>query len=405
MDENAIASGIGGTDNLCTGSTAVAASITNGLLTLNRTGENQSKIINNTAYSIVANTSNSDYTVALELEFPPADPNNAWMCACNADPSNPFRCLYTNQQPNQGFINFFVKRNEITSAWFQTLGGSSWASDNIQSKIPFATCSLPTCNPALMLRDPSGTVDSAGFPLVNTGAIVTSDSSGVYIHEVDGRSSAVQGQALGVRVPLENYDYFYNKFGASAQTLTNLQKPIVGSDNLGVYLYSGNLNIDQTNSWNLNNTEQIIVFVDGNLTIDDTVGGENRLTTVASGGDGFLMFVVRGDLTISANVGYDNIYTNAATANVANVEGVFVADGLITIAGQTGVTDKKFIGAGTFVGWDGVDLQRNFDDGVSPELNSAAATEVFIFRPDFIINAPRQIKSAQMSWREIEPSF
>ncbi|MFH2118474.1 MAG: hypothetical protein ABII10_01935 [Candidatus Paceibacterota bacterium] len=404
-DENAVPAGIGGTDNLCTGITTTPAFIANGLITLDRIGETKSSSVNNTAYTITANTSSSDYTIALELEFPPADPDNAWMCACNADPSNPFRCLYTNQQPNQGLTNFFVKRNAVSNSWFQTLGGSSWASGNIQSKIPFSTCSLPTCNPALILRDPLGTINSAGFPLTDTGSVVTSDGGGVYIHEVDGRTNALQAEALGVKVPLENYDYFYNKFGQNAQTLSNSSKPIVTGDTLGVFLYSGNLVINEINAWNLNNTEQIIVFVNGNLTIDDSTGGQNRIITVATGGDGFLMFVVSGDTTVTAKVGYNNIYTSAATANIANVEGIFVSDGLLTIAGLTGATDKKFIGAGTFVGWSGVDLQRNFDDGLTPELNSAAATETFIFRPDFIINAPRQIKTAQMTWREIEPSF
>ena len=50
-------------------------------------------------------------------------------------------------------------------------------------------------------------------------------------------------------------------------------------------------------------------------------------------------------------------------------------------------------------------LERNFDDGTNPALNDQAATETFIFRPDFIVNAPKAVKSAQMTWREIEPSF
>jgi hypothetical protein len=249
-----------------------------------------------------------------------------------------------------------------------------------------------------------GTLDSAGFPLTNTGAVVTSTTGGVYIHEEDGRSNAEQAQALGVKVPLENYQYFFSKFGGSAQALVGVEKPIVGSS-LGVFVYSGNLVIDETNPWYVTNTEQIIVFVNGNLTIDDTTGGENRITTVDTGGNGFLMFIVSGNVTVSSSVGYDNLYTSASASDVANVEGVFVADGILTIAGEESTTDKKFIGAGTFVGWSGVDLQRNFDDGTSPELNNNAVTEAFIFRPDLIINAPRQIKSAQMTWREIAPSF
>jgi hypothetical protein len=182
-------------------------------------------------------------------------------------------------------------------------------------------------------------------------------------------------------------------------------KPIVSSDNLGVFVYSGNLSIDETNPWYLGNEEQIVVFVDGNLTLNDTTGGENRLTTVATGGDGFLMFIISGNMTITSQVGYDNIYAQASAPDIANVEGVFVTDGIFTVEGVTGVTDKKFIGAGTFVGWSGVDLQRSFADGTLPNLDNNAPAESFIFRPDFIINAPRSIKSSQQTWREIAPQF
>lgn len=394
--------GIGGTDNLCVGDTSTLAS-TDGTVTASRTGENQTVGFSGFGYVMNTNTYNN-YTIALSLPFPPVDPNNPLQCACNADPTNPYRCVYTNQQPGQGLTNFFVKTGITNTAWFQTLGGSSWASGNIESKIPFTTCTPPTCIPALIARDPEGNTDSAGFPLTDTGSVITSDTGGIYIHESGGRSNALQAEALGVSVPVENYDYFFNKFGGQAQTLPNAGKPIVG-DTLAVYKYSGDLTIDNTNSWSLTNTEQIIVFVDGDLTIDDTPSGENRLTTVASGGDGFLMFIASGNIIVTSDVGYDNIYTNPAAANIANVEGVFIADGTLTIAGQTGVTDRKFIGAGTYVGWSGVILERNFDDGDSPELNNDAATEVFIFRPDFIVNAPRPVKSAQMTWREVEPQF
>ena len=403
-DPNAIPGGLGGTDNLCTGNTSTPISNSNATVNITRPGESKTQQVTGPTYNITVSTNNSDYTVAFDLPFPPADPDNPWQCACNADPSDPYRCLYTNQQPNQGLRNFFIKRGASTSAWFQTLGGNSWASGNIESLIPDTSCTPPTCTPALIASNPNGDLDTAGFPLSNTGAIVTSLTGGVYIHEADSRGNALQAKALGVVVPIENYDYFYDKFGDQAQILPNAGKPIVGSE-LAIYQYTGDLTLTENNPWNLTNTEKIIVFVDGNLTIDDTVAGENRITTVATGGDAFLMFIVSGDITITSRVGYADIYTNPAAPNVANVEGVFIADGLLTVAGVAGATDLKFIGAGTFVGWSGVDLQRNFDPGGSPELNNNAATEVFIFRPDLIVNAPRAVKSAQMTWREIEPRF
>lgn len=407
QDASAVTSGLGGTDNLCTGSTATPVSLdSTSSVSAVRSGETSNGIIGGSSYSISTSTSNSDYTVALELPFPPPDPLNAWQCACNADPTDPYRCLYTNRQPsNTQQVNFFLKlANTTNTAWFQTLGGSSWALNNIESLVPSATCTPPTCSPALITNDPSGTADSAGFPLTDTGTVITSTTGGTYIHESGDRTTAAQAKATGVSVPVENYDYFYGKLGDSAQTLPNAGKPIVGTT-LAVYKYTGNLTLTQASPWNLINTEKIVVFVDGDLTIDDTVSGQNRITTVATGGDAFLMFIVSGDITITSRVGYSSITTNPATPNIANVEGVFMADGLFTVAREAGTTDRKFIGAGTFVGWEGVDLQRNFDNGSTPTLNNAAATETFIFRPDFLVNTPKEVQSAQMTWREVEPSF
>jgi cell division septation protein DedD len=413
-DASAVASGLGGTDNLCSGATSspvfVSLDMPGTTVTASRTGgESTAGTVGYPAlhqYTITANTSNSDYTLALQLPFPPPDPDNAWQCACNADPGDPYRCLYTNQTPsNSTNFNFFLKRaNVADNAWFQTLGGSSWAANNIESLIPSTTCIAPACQPALIASDPAGNSDSAGFPLTQNGVVITSTGGDNYIHESGARTTSAQGQATGVTVPIENYDYFYEKVGDQAQVLASSDKPIVGAD-LEVFKYTGNLTIDETSPWSLLNTEKIVVFVDGDLILDDTVAGENRLITVPTDGDAFLMFVVSGDITVTASVGYTDIYTDATQADISNVEGVFVADGVLTIAGLANTTDRKFIGAGTFVGWEGVVLGRNFDDGASPTLNDGAATETFIFRPDFIVNAPKAVKSAQMTWREVEPSF
>lgn len=403
-DENATVSGLGGSDNLCTGSTAdpifgfLDADLS---VEASRTGESATATILQTDYLVNVSTSNSDYTIELTLAA-----GGSWQCACNAVGGDPYRCRYTNQQPSDTTdFDFFLKpAGAAEDAWFQTLGGSSWAENNIVANIPATTCTPPTCTPALIASDPSGNSDSAGFPLTNEGRIVTSYEGETYIHESDARSTAVQAQATGVEVPIENYDYFYDKVGEEAETLVSSDKPTVGTD-LTVYEYSGNLTIDETSPWNLTNTEKIIVFVDGNMTIDDTTSSESRIITVDEGGDAFLMFAVSGDLTITENVGYSDITTDPTQADIANVEGVFVSDGTLTIAGVDGTTDNKFIGAGTFVGWTGVSLERNFDDGVDPTLNNNAATETFIFRPDLLVNAPKAVKSAQMTWREVEPSF
>ncbi len=64
--------------------------------------------------------------------------------------------------------------------------------------------------------------------------------------------------------------------------------------------------------------------------------------------------------------------------------------------------DRKFIGAGTFVGWGGVNLRRDFDDGkLGKALHNVQATETFIHRPDFLLSMPNEMKVATHEWRQV----
>lgn len=404
-DANAITLGLGGTDNLCIGSTNNLSDGGGATATVTRTGESNSASILD-SFSLTTATTNSDYTVTLDLPFPPTDPANAWQCACNADPSDPYRCVYTNQTPSSGatLTNFFIQRANLNNnAWWQTLGGNVYAIGNIESRIP-ETCLPPNCIPALSSRDQQGNVDSAGFPITHTGKIVTSISGNTYIHEADGRTTSMQGNATGVNIPKENYAYFYRKIGGQAIELGNANKP-VSTGSVGVYKYPGNMTINDTNPWHVSNSEQYIVFVDGNLIVDDTPDAESRLVTVEKGGIGFIQFVVSGDIRVTTNVGYNDIYTDTMQANIANLEGVFLADGDLIIEGEANTQDRKFIGAGSFIGWGGVQLQRSFDDGSLPELNNTSPTETFIYRPDLLVNVPQMLKSAHVSWQEVAPRW
>ncbi|MBI2010089.1 MAG: hypothetical protein HYS86_02800, partial [Candidatus Chisholmbacteria bacterium] len=80
---------------------------------------------------------------------------------------------------------------------------------------------------------------------------------------------------------------------------------------------------------------------------------------------------------------------------VANLEGVYIANGTIS----TGESDTKFTGEGTFVGWSGVNLQRDFED----TRNNTEPVEVFRYRPDFKLNLPGFLRRPTIEWQEVAP--
>jgi len=89
------------------------------------------------------------------------------------------------------------------------------------------------------------------------------------------------------------------------------------------------------------------------------------------------------------------------------VEGVYIANGTLTVASK-GVKqgDLKFVGAGTFVGWTGVSLNRDFrlgDDTTEGLKNFDQPGELFLARPDFVLNLPKKMARPVTDWQEVAP--
>lgn len=409
-DEYATPVGLGGSDNPCEGSHDDPVSGAGFSVKSTRVGETDYGYFMGATYNITTGTLNTDYTVTLNLPYPPADPANAWQCACNANPLDPYQCVYTNQDPGSlDSLHFFIKRANVNNnAWWQILGGNVFSKQNIQSLVPTSELpgycdSTPSCTPAVIDMNPGFTMESPGFAFTLDGSVMTyqnPDSS--YLHASGSRSNALQALALSADLPEEKYDFFYKKVADNVVQLPSSQKP-VPAENPGIYLQEDNLTISDSNPWNVTNSEQIVVFIDGNLYIDDSSGLDQRIITVEKGGDGFLAFFVTGDIIVSKNVGQSDIYTNPHSNDVAVVEGVYMANGIISIEGEDDIQDKKFIGAGTFVGWEGVQLSRSFAVPGDNSLNNQSPAEVFIFRPDFLVNTPKELKSAHFYLRELNP--
>jgi|GEM_PF-1964866 len=301
---------------------------------------------------------------------------------------------------------------KVYDSWYQVMGGSLRAEGTnnpaIQSHVPPTCTAANSCNPFVLTRDASSTPESAGYALTgrestSMGTVVSAYSGGDLsklnedTHQVVGSSKRRQFK--------ENYDYFINKLYSmgvsptsdySPAQLADLQRPLNSPINNGRKAYYANGNATIQTAWNVANGESYVIFVNGTLTIKNTI-------TVAPGG--FLAFITKGDITIDPSVG-----TTTYTSTTPQVEGVYVTDGIFTVEtagnGTTKVHDKKFVGAGTFVGWSGISLKRDYRDTATPDLglnNNTAPTELFITRPDLQFSAPKEMLRPLYGWEEVAP--
>jgi len=318
--------------------------------------------------------------------------SDRWLCSCPAGCSYP-----SGINAPTGNVNFYVL--DATDPWFQAEGGPVAAYGSlgtvIQSLIsPY--CQLPACNPSLILNQNGS--DTEGYALTGGGNLDTSFVGGLQTNQIDENGHNWFAR-LSDTPNHQDYTYFAkllklppspaSDFGPSAN---NASKPTVDVANEGAdaYFHSGDLTI--TDSWDVASDETVIVLVDGNVNVE-------AQTSVADGG--YFMIVATGDIVFDAELGHDDPMLATAI-----VEGVFVANGQIRTPsrGEAAGGDKKFVGEGTFVGWSGFSLERDYDDGAGRRrLNNTAPVEYFRYRPDFLKNAPESIKRAQYSWRELNP--
>ncbi|KKT98244.1 MAG: hypothetical protein UX35_C0003G0051 [Microgenomates group bacterium GW2011_GWA1_46_15] len=296
-------------------------------------------------------------------------------------------------------------------AWFQLMGGNMGAEASsgvaIQTYVPSSCVGSPCAPRAILAKDTAGTTGSSGWVAVGPSASIVTTTGASTLANLNEEGTNVYAQSARA-ARRENYGEFYRRFslgfdpstlsntplgGVGGITLGNLAKPDpIGSPPArGAYYAPGDTTI--ASAWSVASTEKIVIFVNGNLTIAAPI-------TVAQGG--FLAFITTSNITIDSSVG-----TSDTTSTTPQVEGVYIANGTFTVASK-GVKqgDLKFVGAGTFVGWTGVSLNRDFrlgDDTTEGLKNFDEPGELFLARPDFVVNLPRKMARPVIDWQEVAP--
>jgi hypothetical protein len=329
--------------------------------------------------------------------------NGQFICSC------PLGCSYGGITAPMTGLNFYV--TDAQHPWFQVSGGSIIAhqATGVAIKNPISTlCGGPTeeaegeagigqstCRPYMIAK--SAGDNTSGYVLTGGGDVDLRIENGVQNTGIDEDGSDRLGK-VNSRAAQERYEYFARlyKLPVNPQndfdTGEGAQEPTGTPINSGVeaYYYEGDMTLNDP--WTIEANESRVIFVEGNLRLNNTI-------TVASGG--FLAFIVSEDITIDPSVGYDDV-----TQTTPLIEGVFVANGLLELpgVGTAAGGDRKFVGAGTFVGWGGIALERDYDNGqLRRRLNNYNSTELFIYRPDLALNAPTQMQTPRYQWREVSP--
>lgn len=261
----------------------------------------------------------------------------------------------------------------------------------IQSQIYSPPCELPTCSPALMLQDLDGTADTEAVLISGGGSIST---NGYYALDANREFTARGTQPTRF---IENFSYFMKNSDLGLTPSNDftgqendIQKPGTVKN---AYYHQGDLTLQS--QWAIAADESYVVFVDGDLTLDDP-SDLGQLTTVEEGG--FLAFFVSGHIFFTESVG------NATLTDLTpNVEGIFLADNAIAVEsrGTTNGGDDRFVFAGSLISWNLIDLRRDYDDGAARSIeNEDKPTEDFIYRPDLLRNTPEWLTRSHSIWQE-----
>lgn len=257
----------------------------------------------------------------------------------------------------------------VYGGWFQAHGADVYADAGITVDIP-GTCTLPenvdACHTVagqtpLIVPDGAGTSGVASY---RTGSLELGDATSAVVSADNYQANSGY---FGRRY---DYDFFNNQTASlSKSTWDGSTKPSGNADN--IYTSSGDISFN----FNLNAGDNIIILHDGNVTINGDIDAP-----VGS----FFAVIASGTITFDPSV--------------TSAHGIYIADSIAFPSTGDENTELRFVGEGSFIGWDGISLER--DRG---SLNNVAPTEEFIFRPDFVINAPTGIRTPKLTWQEVAP--
>jgi hypothetical protein len=325
------------------------------------------------------------------------------LCSCPTpvDPAIGCQRFGLSSTQNHMEVNFFSSR--VSDSWWQVSGGPvlalGTAGQVVRSAIPDTAV-----NPYLIINSSGVAGTTTGFVVTGTGAgsVDLKSDPGIQDDFVDQDGLNI---IAAVQMTKETFDTFVRRYKLPQTRVSDFdgQSGRPSADNatrpthqplngVEAYYHTGNLTVNS--NWSVASGQTTVVFVNGDVTF-----GPAATTTVTPGG--FLAFIASGNMTFSPEIGSDT-----ASSTTPVIQGLFVADGTLFWPSRAGggVADRKFVGAGTFVGWTDISLERTFNDGVGGGAdNNLYPTALFQYRPDLLLNAPGLMRVPRYNWQEVAP--
>jgi hypothetical protein len=239
---------------------------------------------------------------------------------------------------------------------------------DLQSNIP-STCSLPSCDPNLIISGPGGLI----------GNVIYGSTTNLDKNNISPKGWIGNATYLG-----KVYDYSYFSSVASASiTFNSIGAAITQADldqgnvTNEYYYYRSNGSTSINSNITIPGNKKVVLFIKGDLNIHGRIN-------IVNVGQGFFMAIVSGNINIDPNV---------TSQNGPALEGLYEADGII----NTGASSNPLYVKGTMVGWRGFSLNRNLND------NTQTPAETFEYSPYLTILFPRDLTQDILSWQEILP--
>jgi len=254
----------------------------------------------------------------------------------------------------------------IYGGWFNSLGGGIYGGGGINQDIP---SSSP--NPTLIGAG-AGTGE-AGLVYARSGSIDLGTNPDASIS-----ASGINAAGTGYTGDRADYTYFLAKMGTYDKIAWDgTGKPTYssGGNDFAIYTKKSNSTINFTPS----SGQKMIFLIDGNVTIDADI-----TIPVYANNPAFIAVIASGTITFKNNV--------------SRADGWFVGKRIVFETLNDKTNEKQFVGEGSFVGWDSISMQR--DRG---ETNNSEPSETFVYRPDFMVNAPAPMTASYYVWRQENP--
>ncbi len=229
----------------------------------------------------------------------------------------------------------------IQDPWWQTSEGGVVSNNSVSGKVPVTCTEENTCDDNMSIN---------AFVIAPT--IEKKSDQDKYL---------MQNSAKIANPTTNNYEYFFKQYYAKkgiGETIGTEGEKVIINDSV-TQLFS-------------NPSDTYIYFVNGDLEINDNIVRNSS----------FLMFIVKGNVTVNANVN--------------RVDGLIVASNIYASSTQNTATNNQLVFNGSLFAYDNISFTRGYADRI---WQNEKASVLIKYDPQLIFKIPGSLAKVLTSWQ------